>query len=518
SNDNLETQGDNRQQDGMSRPPSFASFFHEESSKNGKLRILEIEQTELSDVLIPISSVLEVHTPFEITLYGYFFGKKVAFPIVERYVLNSWNKYGVKRVMRGDGLSVIATCLDIYMMLFVYYHQMYAVLGHMDYMYAFVDIRADRALKNTMCPKRVIADLRKQEGTSMMQVPKSAYNKKTTSTPLSNAFSVLDKDNEKLMDDLVDDIRKKVRASLKKTSIWSGRKADSPKSNVVFSPETKVHYFDDMEQVVSHLHIGPPRRNEKLAKQEVAAFQALFDTLRAELQATRGLLQSRQAGRDDQGSLNVDEDICVDEVSSAIDGFFDMGNVESMEVRSKFGEFLENKKSMKEVVGGSEALGVGEDDDSDNAATDGGDDAVKSEDILILNSLIGYGSSRSSQLFGMIGKTDIQVLIEKRVDKEVQYYVYTLHVLIPFLKRLNDMYIKKKKMNVAMQRRLWDPEINIIFLDITLRTRWFLKVWRVLSQCCKRTGGPNDPGGRSPSPYGIKIMAYNLSLFKCHCL
>ncbi|GJZ08037.1 class II heat shock protein [Tanacetum coccineum] len=33
---------------------------------------------------------------------------------------------------------------------------------------------------------------------------------------------------------------------------------------------------------------------EKMAQQQVAAFQALFDTLRAELQATRGLLQNRQ--------------------------------------------------------------------------------------------------------------------------------------------------------------------------------------------------------------------------------
>ncbi|GJU27631.1 ty3-gypsy retrotransposon protein [Tanacetum coccineum] len=60
-------------------------------------------------------------------------------------------------------------------------------------------------------------------------------------------------------------------------------------------------------------------------------------------------------------SLNTDDDIGVDEVSSAIYGVFDMGesNVESMEVRSKFGEFSENKKSVEEVVGGGEALGVG---------------------------------------------------------------------------------------------------------------------------------------------------------------
>ncbi|GJR16440.1 hypothetical protein Tco_0799092 [Tanacetum coccineum] len=56
-----------------------------------------------------------------------------------------------------------------------------------------------------------------------------------------------------LMDGLVDDTRKKMEAPPKKTprkiGFWSGRKTDSPKSNVVFSPETKVHCLDrdDME-------------------------------------------------------------------------------------------------------------------------------------------------------------------------------------------------------------------------------------------------------------------------------
>ncbi|GJW35349.1 hypothetical protein Tco_0058269 [Tanacetum coccineum] len=52
------------------------------------------------------------------------------------------------------------------------------------------------------------------------------------------------KDNGKPMDDLVDDTRKKVEAPLRKTSIWSGRKTNSPKRNVVFSIEMKFHYFD----------------------------------------------------------------------------------------------------------------------------------------------------------------------------------------------------------------------------------------------------------------------------------
>nr|GEV08878.1 JmjC domain-containing protein [Tanacetum cinerariifolium] len=36
--------------------------------------------------------------------------------------------------------------------------------------------------------------------------------------------------------------------------------------------------------------------------------------------------------------------------------------------------------------------------------------------------------------------------INKWVDKEVQYSVFTLHVLISLLKRLNDKHVKKKKM------------------------------------------------------------------------
>ncbi|GJZ36971.1 hypothetical protein Tco_0583162 [Tanacetum coccineum] len=98
------------------------------------------------------------------------------------------------------------------------------------------------------------------------------------------------------------------------------------------------------------------------------------------------------------------------------------------------------------------------DDDLCNVATDGGDDTIESGDILILNSLIGHGSPHSLQLCGTIGTTE--VLIDKEVDKEVQYDVYILHILIPFLKRLNDQYIKKKKMKAAMQRRLWDLGIK----------------------------------------------------------
>ncbi|GJY45105.1 hypothetical protein Tco_0433318 [Tanacetum coccineum] len=51
----------------------------------------------------------------------------------------------------------------------------------------------------------------------------------------------------------------------------------------------------------------------------------------------------------------------------------------------------------------------------------------------------------------------------KWVDKEVQYSVYTLHVLIPFFKRLNDKYIKKKKDEGFNSKKImgsWNQEFS----------------------------------------------------------
>nr|GEZ48024.1 hypothetical protein [Tanacetum cinerariifolium] len=72
-----------------------------------------------------------------------------------------------------------------------------------------------------------------------------ALMEKDKNFELKNVFV---KDNEKPMNGLVNGARKKVEAPLKKTprktGIWSCRKADSPKRNIAFFPEIKVHYFD----------------------------------------------------------------------------------------------------------------------------------------------------------------------------------------------------------------------------------------------------------------------------------
>ncbi|GKD80239.1 hypothetical protein Tco_1342860 [Tanacetum coccineum] len=55
------------------------------------------------------------------------------------------------------------------------------------------------------------------------------------------------------------------------------------------------------------------------------------------------------------------------------------------------------------VVDGGEVLGIGEDDDLGDAPTDGGDDAVESGDMSIINSLIGHRSLKRYPGFAQEG-------------------------------------------------------------------------------------------------------------------
>ena len=65
------------------------------------------------------------------------------------------------------------------------------------------------------------------------------------------------------------------------------------------------------------------------------------------------IIPSLSASPEIKRSLDADEYIDVDVVNNAVDDVFDIG--ESNEVHSKFEEFLENKKSIEEiVVGGRE--------------------------------------------------------------------------------------------------------------------------------------------------------------------
>ncbi|XP_022032624.1 uncharacterized protein LOC110933726 [Helianthus annuus] len=57
-----------------------------------------------ADVMIPIASVKQVQDRFNNVLFGYFLGKRLAFPVVEYFVSQRWGKYGMQKcMMNGKG-------------------------------------------------------------------------------------------------------------------------------------------------------------------------------------------------------------------------------------------------------------------------------------------------------------------------------------------------------------------------------------------------------------------------------
>nr|GEU99086.1 ribonuclease H-like domain-containing protein [Tanacetum cinerariifolium] len=81
----------------------------------------------------------------------------------------------------------------------------------------------------------------------------------------------------------------------------------------------------------------------------------------------------------------------------------------------------------------------------------------KQDDAKVVKVMGVAGHQNSDEPNMLKGNSVIRVGVNennKGVDKEVQYSVYTQHVFIPFLKRLNDKHIKKKK-DGELQRELW---------------------------------------------------------------
>lgn len=83
----------------------YASFLNNDNMKKriNFRYVTNEEKVNKADVTIPLDSVDEVKSRFANTLFGYFLGKRLAFPIVENYVKNTWAKYGITKVMLHDG-------------------------------------------------------------------------------------------------------------------------------------------------------------------------------------------------------------------------------------------------------------------------------------------------------------------------------------------------------------------------------------------------------------------------------
>ncbi|GJU28793.1 zinc knuckle CX2CX4HX4C containing protein [Tanacetum coccineum] len=65
--------------------------------------LMNEEKVQGAHVALPLAAVNEISAKFDRTLYGYFIGSWLAFPIVKNYVRNAWAKYGLESTIVRDG-------------------------------------------------------------------------------------------------------------------------------------------------------------------------------------------------------------------------------------------------------------------------------------------------------------------------------------------------------------------------------------------------------------------------------
>ncbi|GJZ23632.1 reverse transcriptase domain, reverse transcriptase zinc-binding domain protein [Tanacetum coccineum] len=83
---------------------SFAAVLQDQPLKK-VVKIKEMrseENVEGAAVTLPFEAFEAVNARFINTLVGYFIGERLAYPLVENYVKNSWAKYGLKRVQMHE--------------------------------------------------------------------------------------------------------------------------------------------------------------------------------------------------------------------------------------------------------------------------------------------------------------------------------------------------------------------------------------------------------------------------------
>nr|GEV52799.1 zinc knuckle CX2CX4HX4C [Tanacetum cinerariifolium] len=99
------TTGSDNSREGIGPKGSFASLLKKPmTSKAVRLSMMKnAESVTGANVAIPLPAVEEVSKRFENTMYGYFIGKMLAFPVVENYVKNAWEKFGLERAMLFNG-------------------------------------------------------------------------------------------------------------------------------------------------------------------------------------------------------------------------------------------------------------------------------------------------------------------------------------------------------------------------------------------------------------------------------
>ncbi|GJY96006.1 RNA-directed DNA polymerase, eukaryota, reverse transcriptase zinc-binding domain protein, partial [Tanacetum coccineum] len=79
--------------------PLYATATSKPNGKKVYVRTLFTPGGNGIDVVVLVDSICAINARFANTAYGFFLGKKVAYPVVANYVRNTWGKYGLVRSM-----------------------------------------------------------------------------------------------------------------------------------------------------------------------------------------------------------------------------------------------------------------------------------------------------------------------------------------------------------------------------------------------------------------------------------
>ncbi|GKC07070.1 retrovirus-related pol polyprotein from transposon TNT 1-94, partial [Tanacetum coccineum] len=147
--------------------PSYATATGKTSGKKVNVRTLYTPKGNVIDVVILVDSICAVSERFANTAYGFFLGKKVAYPVIANYkwhpnenllkedvyTVPVWVKlYGIPvMAFSEDGLSAIATKLGNPLILDSYTSDMcMQSWGTSSYVRVMIELRADVELKDNI--------------------------------------------------------------------------------------------------------------------------------------------------------------------------------------------------------------------------------------------------------------------------------------------------------------------------------------------------------------------------------
>ncbi|GJV73133.1 putative reverse transcriptase domain-containing protein [Tanacetum coccineum] len=87
---------------------SYANVTGKLSRKKLNIRTLFTPGGNGIDVVVPVESIRAISDRFANTAYGFFLGKRVAYPVVANYVRNTWGKYGLVRSMFSSSTGLFS--------------------------------------------------------------------------------------------------------------------------------------------------------------------------------------------------------------------------------------------------------------------------------------------------------------------------------------------------------------------------------------------------------------------------